>query len=339
MSFAEITAEIARGFAQAKTESLKAHPLARKIERDWRSSLRAVAPSSAFGEFSLSSSAGIGAWNAAPWLAVFHRAVTRSARAGFYPVYLFEPGFKTVCLVMGQGAASLEEAVGKKAALVELTRRAELLRSLATDWTTSGFSEGPFATLRQAAVASSSGADKDPWSVSVAFGKRYEIDAMPSDEVLSQDLGRMLELYSELVANGYLNFASQDEDLLDLKQAGELPKGAVDGAKKVLEHKKFEFRRRNSKLISDVKKTLGYTCSACAFRFADMYGQFMAHYIEAHHLVPLSTVQDDGVLLSPTAEHFAVLCSNCHRAIHAAGCPPLAEFKRKLKQKVIFEPA
>lgn len=162
---------------------------------------------------------------------------------------------------------------------------------------------------------------------------------MPSDDVLSQDLTRMLDIYSTLVVEGNLNFASQDEDLLELKQSGELPKGAVDGAKGVLEHKRFEYKRRNSKLITDVKKALGYTCAACAFRFGDMYGESMGQYIEAHHLVPLSTVGDDGAFLSPTAEHFAVLCSNCHRAIHAAGCPPLDEFKRKLKQRVIFEAA
>ena len=338
MSFAAVTVEIAHGFPKAKTESLKAHPLAKKIERDWQDELRAIVAPSALTPFLLSSSAGIGAWNAAPWLAVFHPDVTRSARAGFYPVYLFEPGFKTVCLVMGQGAASLEEAVGKKAALVELARRAELLRNHATGWADMGFSAGRFETLRKAAVASTADAGRDPWSIAVAFGKRYVIDAMLTDQELSSDLVGMLNIYADLVRKGGLEFAQQDDDLLGLKQTGELPKGTVDGAKQVLEHKRFETRKRNSKLIAEVKKNLGYACSACDFKFGDMYGRSMAQYIEAHHLVPISTVADEGVELSPTDEHFAVLCSNCHRAIHAAGCPPLPNFKNALQRKLKFEP-
>lgn len=338
MSFATITQEIAQGFPQAKTEPLKAHPLAKKIEHGWREALRAILPPSALGAFTLDSSAGIGAWNAAPWLAVFHPKVTQSARAGFYPVYLFEPRFETVCLVLGQGAASLEEAVGKKAALTELARRAELLRVRVANWADRGFSDGPFVTLRKAAVANSTEADRDPWSAAVAFGKRYMISAMPSDQELASDLERMLNIYSHLVSKGGLDFATEDADLLDLKRTGELPKGTVDGAKQVLVHKRVEFRKRNSKLITDVKKNLGYTCAACAFNFGDIYGDEMARYIEAHHLVPISTVDEAGVELSPTEDHFAVLCSNCHRAIHAAGCPSLPDFKKRLQRKLKFEP-
>ncbi|KVL29771.1 hypothetical protein WS98_25435 [Burkholderia territorii] len=161
---------------------------------------------------------------------------------------------------------------------------------------------------------------------------------MPSDQVLANDLHGMLKVYSDLVKKGDLDFATEDDDLLELKRRGELPKGAVDGAKKVLEHKKFEFRKRNSKLISDVKRNLGYTCAACTFKFGDFYGHGMAQYIEAHHLVPISTVDDEGVVLSPTEEYFAVLCSNCHRAIHAAGCPSLEEFRKRLQRKLKFEP-
>lgn len=339
MSFAAVTAEIAHGFPKAKTESLKAHPLAKRIEQAWPNELRDIVDPSALSPFLLSSSAGIGAWNAAPWLAVFHPGVTKSARAGFYPVYLFEPGLKTVCLVLGQGAASLEEAVGKKAALLELARRAELLRSHAIGWERMGFSAGRFETLRKAAAPSAADAGRDPWAIAVAFGKRYQIDGMPSDEELADDLMGMLSIYAELVRKGGLEFAQQDDDLLGLKQTGELPRGTVDGAKQVLEHKRFETRKRNSKLIAEVKRNLGYACAACDFTFGDMYGRLMAQYIEAHHLIPISTVADGGVELCPTEEHFAVLCSNCHRAIHAAGCPPLLEFKNALQGRLKFEPA
>lgn len=338
MNFAEITKEIAENFPKAKTEPLKKHPLAKKIEHEWRDQIKRIAPSPILQKFIISSSAGIGAWNSAPWLAILHPEITKSARSGFYPVYLFEPGFKSFCLVLGQGAARLEEAVGKKMALIELERRAKLLRELASQWEENGFHTGPFATLRKAAVTSN--ADKnhnDPWSVSVAFGKRYFISSLPSDEVLGEDLKSMLEIYSKLVFQvntAGLDFTTQDNELCNLKDSGEIPKGTVDGAKMVVAHKNYEFRNRNSSLIRKVKKNLGYTCGACGFKFGEMYGDVMNNYIEAHHLVPISSLDDAGDTLQPTADDFAVLCSNCHRAIHAAGCPSLQDFRHGLQRKL-----
>ena len=61
-----------------------------------------------------------------------------------------------------------------------------------------------------------------------------------------------------------------------------------------------------------------------------MYGEMGAGYIEAHHLAPLHLLSGDGPVLINPKEDFAVLCANCHRMIHAMGCPSLEEFKTKL---------
>lgn len=330
MTFGETVRKIGSEFLSARTQTYAKHPLAQFIRHDWPNAAKGLLSPEIQTQFQFDASAGNGQWNAAPWLAVLHPLVTKSAQAGFYPVYLFEPNFETVCLVMGQGAERLESAIGKKAALQELSKRAETIRLLAKGWQRAGFVEGPFRTLRQVS-APKHGVDADPWAASVAFGVRYHLSSLPSDEVFARDLSRMLDLYSKLSSDPTLAYAEFDDEAANLRDSGELPEGGLDGAKKVVEHKRFEKRKRNAKLIGAVKRNLGYECQACRFSFAKKYGDHMARFIEAHHVVPISTLGDEGAVLSPTEEHFTVLCSNCHRAIHAAGCPSLEQFRASLK--------
>lgn len=53
---------------------------------------------------------------------------------------------------------------------------------------------------------------------------------------------------------------------------------------------------------------------ACGFDFESFYGEQGKNYIEVHHVVPLSTV-DEQVEVNPEND-MIVVCSNCHRMIH-----------------------
>ncbi len=243
--------------------------------------------------------------------------------------------------MLGQGAERLEQAVGKPRALTELRKRAEKLRNATDAWRLAGFFAGPFQTTRDTAAkrVSKGNSGVDPWAASVAFGKRYEIAALPTETVLAEDLNQMLKIYSELVRKNALADLDLDEMLADMAATGELPtavESGIDGAKRVAYHKRYEYRHRNKALIKRVKNKLGSTCQACAFRFDVLYGSSMSGFIEAHHNKPISELSDSGATLEATEDHFMVLCSNCHRAIHAAGCPDLATFKATLKGRFIL---
>lgn len=58
----------------------------------------------------------------------------------------------------------------------------------------------------------------------------------------------------------------------------------------------------------------GTTCMACEFNFYEFYGARGKDYIEVHHLIPLSTL-DEEFEINPVTD-MAVVCSNCHRMIH-----------------------
>jgi 5-methylcytosine-specific restriction protein A len=63
---------------------------------------------------------------------------------------------------------------------------------------------------------------------------------------------------------------------------------------------------------------LGYTCLVCGFDFAATYGPIGEHYIECHHMNPLSERPEEEQLDGTTTsvEEVVVVCANCHRMLH-----------------------
>ncbi|MDR3572180.1 MAG: winged helix-turn-helix domain-containing protein [Candidatus Pacebacteria bacterium] len=78
-------------------------------------------------------------------------------------------------------------------------------------------------------------------------------------------------------------------------------------------------RERNPKIIHmakqiALKKYGELRCEVCKFSFKEKYGKRTETYIEGHHRL---SVRDMGQGHKTAVEDIALLCSNCHRAIHA----------------------
>lgn len=90
---------------------------------------------------------------------------------------------------------------------------------------------------------------------------------------------------------------------------------AEEGRRKYALHKSFE---RNATLVTALKARRMQIdpllhCEICGFSFIEKYGDIGAGFIEAHHKVPLSTLEEQTI----TRENDIVLvCSNCHRMLH-----------------------
>ena len=82
--------------------------------------------------------------------------------------------------------------------------------------------------------------------------------------------------------------------------------------------KKHLSRERNPKLISEakrlfVKKNNHLFCEVCGFDFAKIYGEIGDNFIEAHHIKPISNMEDGE---KTKIEDIVMLCSNCHSMMH-----------------------
>ncbi|MBU9551989.1 HNH endonuclease [Burkholderia multivorans] len=78
-------------------------------------------------------------------------------------------------------------------------------------------------------------------------------------------------------------------------------------------------RERNPQLIREAKEIAMrrdgcLRCSCCGFDFNEAYGEIGHGYIEAHHTMPLSSLEDDGDIVR--VEDLALVCANCHRMLH-----------------------
>jgi len=74
----------------------------------------------------------------------------------------------------------------------------------------------------------------------------------------------------------------------------------------------------------------GTTCEVCGFNFQEAYGPSAKHYIEVHHIRPLSA---GGKRRPDPRKDMAVLCANCHRMIHCRNIPTLAELRRIIRYR------
>ncbi|MBN8868263.1 MAG: HNH endonuclease [Solirubrobacterales bacterium] len=78
-------------------------------------------------------------------------------------------------------------------------------------------------------------------------------------------------------------------------------------------------RERNRKLVEQKKETVlnregRLKCEVCDFDFESTYGARGHGFIECHHTIPLSEV-DEGSRTK--LSDLALVCANCHRMIHA----------------------
>ena len=99
----------------------------------------------------------------------------------------------------------------------------------------------------------------------------------------------------------------------------------VPETRKYAYHRKIE---RNRTAIKKAKQFHGTRCQACDLSFPQRYGPIGEGFIEAHHLKPISTLEEGVTVHYDIATDFAVLCSNCHRMIHRTVDPSnLAQFR------------
>jgi len=109
---------------------------------------------------------------------------------------------------------------------------------------------------------------------------------------------------------------------LGLEEAGDETDGGTDSHDDYVEARRLARERyyfaRNPALARDAKAHYGYACTVCGFDFEAAYGALGHHYIECHHLNPLSERPEEEQLDGATTslEDLAVVCANCHRMLH-----------------------
>ena len=78
-------------------------------------------------------------------------------------------------------------------------------------------------------------------------------------------------------------------------------------------------KERNKYLVTDAKKKWrkeyngNIRCKICGFSFLDFYGHIGKDFIEAHHILPIASLEKDTIM---KISDLCPVCSNCHRILH-----------------------
>lgn len=307
--------DVGKGYVAAIHEGFSGHPLANTLRRDLPAYLRQSLGPDADGLL-IEGSAGQGRWAEVPWVAFFEPSVTESATSGYYPVYLFSIATNQLHLSLNQGTTRVTEEFRSEALRV-LKGRAELMRQRVAD-----FRDG----LPEMSISLGSAVGKlgRGYVAGHAIGKTYDLNNLPSEEVLLADLRHALEAYRELIFRGGLDFFGEASSTSDN------PGGSIDEERRYRMHYRIE---RNSRAARLAKSHHGYTCQVCDFNFYTVYGDIGKDFIEAHHLKPISSLEAGTKVRYDVATDFAVLCSNCHRMVHRTTDPSDLQALRNSLQK------
>jgi hypothetical protein len=137
-----------------------------------------------------------------PWLAVIDPDVTTTAHRGIYVVYLWSADLSDVYLTVNQGVTAIEEHFRETLGYARTDARRAALEKL----------HGETLTIREAVPADALAGVTQPIDLgSAAFlplaysegaiaVKRYQVEELPNEASLWQDLQRFLGLYQQSVA-------------------------------------------------------------------------------------------------------------------------------------------
>ena len=251
--------------------------------------------------FKVKGSGGQGKWSETPWVALLDESITTSVQEGFYVVYLLSRDGNRLYLSLNQGCTLLKNTIGIGGAREALMRRADTMRAKI---------KSKNNKFKKTNIELGSSLWRPALYAAGEIGSvRYETKSLPPESELVADLAEALRLYRFLRKEG--GWAAEDEVIQEAD--GDGLSVTLSQAKRYRQHRSIE---RQSGHAKKVKEALGTRCMGCDLEMEDVYGEIGRGLIHAHHLVPLSNLENETEVRLNPRKDFAVLCPNCHSIIH-----------------------
>lgn len=285
---------------QWRDGTFEGHPAAAHVRLAVPTAVKA-ALGSASERYRIKGSAGQSEWTHTPWVALLDPAGATSVEEGIYVVYLLSRGNQRLYLTLNQGCTTLYNEQKKVGAREELARRASVMRKRVK--------ESAQRLTADPVDLGATGWRAELYEAGQILSREYRTDNLPADEDLKADLLEALDLYSAVLKAG----GWTPDDVLIQDASDEAGIQILTQAKLYNQHRRIE---RNSSHSLKVKKAQGTICKACDTDPTSIYGELGNSMVDAHHLAPLSSLNEGESVTFDIHKDFAVLCPNCHRAIH-----------------------
>lgn len=173
------------------TESKKSFPknqLAAFVRDDFFNIVKKVCSKSK-GDLQFKSSAGAGNWANIPWLSILDSKITTTTQDGIYPVYLFRSDGTGAYLSLNQGIRNPHKILGKKASENRAKDIGQFLHveiESLQSWDRNSLDLRAITPL---------GRSYEKTNIGFKF---YNINSLPSNEILESDLKDLLNIYHDV---------------------------------------------------------------------------------------------------------------------------------------------
>lgn len=229
--------KIMNEYLAAKEESFAGHKLGSFVRNDITKTISSLINDN---EYTVTGSVGKGNWTFVPWVAVMNKKITNSTQRGYYIVYLFSEDMKRLYLTIAQGVTetSRDEMIRIKN---EVREKIEM--------------DGRVKKDDKINLGSSHRA-KD-YELSTAAYIPYEIESMPSEIELVEDLKEMIRYYEEFIALEQGHSINKNDISVANEDKGEylVDKDLVEHISSYIESKGFYYDKEEIKNLFLSMKT------------------------------------------------------------------------------------
>lgn len=248
-----------------------------------------------------------------PWICIFDREITKSAKHGYYIVFLFRSDMQGFYMSLNQGWTQYKNKFGTKVGRLEISKTSDRLKDYLKG--VEDFTFGPINLLAKGNLGKG-------YEIGNICGKYYSKDDIPDDSTFINDLRNLIGIYRELkgiVGNDILDIDSYfDEEVfqeeIQSSLIPNLPEGKVELPSKKLS-KSGSSWSRNTSISHFALRNANYMCENSQTHKTFKSKKSGYQFVEAHHLIPME-YQGEFDCSIDVPENIISLCPNCHRAFH-----------------------
>jgi hypothetical protein len=207
-------------------------------------------------QYIVEGSAGKGNWAAVPWICIFDKDISVSARKGYYIVYLFTADMSGVYISLGQGWTYYKDTFGRKEGYKRIAQIADYWRVILKSCL-GHFSKDPI-NLKAEGFKTDLPKGYERGHI---FGKYYNANNLPAEDELVRDLQIMITLFRELKGNLIGDYIDTNNFLFRTRSINEIDKPDSMGAKidKIITNMGKDTHINAQSVLPDIYNESGFT--------------------------------------------------------------------------------
>lgn len=217
--------KIMKEYLDAKTEKFAGHKLGLTVRNDIATEIIRL-PFINEKQYSVIGSVGKGNWATVPWIALMHRDITTSTQRGYYIVYLFSEDMQRLYLTIGQGVTETtkEEMQKIKEEIREQIHMSQRVKKDDEIFLGTSLKAKGYANSTAAYIA-------------------YDVNKMPSEKELVEDLEEMLRYYEGFIA--YKKEGTKYEMIYERKEVYLDQQSIIDHVSSYIQSKGFFYEKND----------------------------------------------------------------------------------------------